>query len=342
MNKNFSPKSLLDPLYAASSWHSEGKQVAIARVLSTWGSSPRPAGSLLTINEDSSFAGSVSGGCIEGAVIKEALEVMKTGKSQILEFGITQDQAWEVGLACGGQIEILIERMDSKIVEALLAERDSRRPIVWLTNLATSSHSIIHIEQTSSSETLDTTNLETIAKQSLKMDRSHIVTCDSNKVFINSFNPQLRLIIIGAVHIAQHLAPMAACSGYEVIIIDPRRSFATNERFPDAVLINDWPDDALQQIPLDPKTAIVTLTHDPKLDESALSIALNSTAFYIGSLGSKKTQQSRLKRLAENSFSKTQLERIHGPIGLDLGGRSPAEISIAILAEITQKLRKDS
>jgi xanthine dehydrogenase accessory factor len=159
-------------------------------------------------------------------------------------------------------------------------------------------------------------------------------------VFLHIFNPPLRLIVIGAVHITQPLIRMAALAGYEVSVIDPRRSFATGERFPGVTLMDEWPDDGLEALALDARTAVVTLTHDPKLDDPALEVALRSGVFYIGSLGSRRTHAARLERLTQAGFDKTALARIHGPVGLSIGAKSPAEIAISIMAQITEALRQ--
>ncbi|MDE2227966.1 MAG: XdhC family protein [Alphaproteobacteria bacterium] len=179
------------------------------------------------------------------------------------------------------------------------------------------------------------------ARRALVDDRSTLVETPEGKVFIEVFNPSLRLMVIGAVHIAQPLARMAALAGYAVTVIDPRSAFASGERFPGVELSTEWPDEAMARLKPDRRTAVVTLTHDPKVDDPALVAALKSSAFYIGALGSKKTHAARLKRLAEDGFKETDFARIHGPVGLDIGAVSPAEIAVSILAQITATLRAD-
>ena len=173
----------------------------------------------------------------------------------------------------------------------------------------------------------------------LAQDKGLCAEVGGQRFFINPFNPPLRLVAVGAVHITQALAPMASLSGYEVTVVDPRRAFASPERFPGIAVSTEWPDDALHALQVDTRTAVVTLTHDPKLDDPALSVALQSPAFYIGSLGSRKTHAARLKRLQEQGLGVQAQERIHGPVGLAIGARSPAEIAIAIMGQITQALR---
>jgi len=176
-------------------------------------------------------------------------------------------------------------------------------------------------------------------QRALRDDRSQMLENDAGRRFIQAFNPPLRMLVIGAVHITQALAPMAQIAGYEVTVIDPRRAFASDARFPGVTVETDWPDEVLERLGLNHRTAVVTLTHDPKLDDPALDVALRSDAFYIGSLGSKRTHGARLERLRRAGFDEDALARIHGPIGLPLGAKSPAEIAISAIAQITQALR---
>jgi xanthine dehydrogenase accessory factor len=171
-------------------------------------------------------------------------------------------------------------------------------------------------------------------------DRSRPFEANGTRAFVQVFNPPLRMLIIGAVHISQHLAPMATLAGYDVVVIDPRRSFAADHRFPSVAMHKTWPDDALRTLDIDRRTAVVTLTHDPKLDDPALMIALRSSAFYIGSLGSRRTHASRCERLTEKGYTDAELGRIHAPVGLDIGAISPAEIAVSVLAQVTNALRR--
>jgi xanthine dehydrogenase accessory factor len=177
-------------------------------------------------------------------------------------------------------------------------------------------------------------------QDALRRDRGVTIETDDGALFVQPFNPPLRLIVVGAVHIAQALVPMASLSGYEVVVVDPRRAFANDRRFPEVTISQEWPDDALNELRPDARTAVVTLTHDPKLDDPALDVALRSNAFYIASLGSRRTHAARRERLGALGHGEAALERIHGPAGLDLGAVSPAEIAIAVLAEMTRVLRK--
>ena len=225
--------------------------------------------------------------------------------------------------------------MHDTLLIQLLKAKAAKRPAVLATKLMSDEQILIYPE-----ENKEETWLVKAASEALKADKSGTITSpDADLWFLNVFNPPLRLILVGAVHIAQPLAHMAALAGYDVTVVDPRAAFASHDRFPGVALSTDWPDAALGQLGVDARTAIVTLTHDPKLDDPALTAALNSPAFYIGSLGSKKTHAARLERLRRAGFDEAALARIHGPVGLAIGAKSPAEIAIAILAQITETLR---
>jgi len=324
-----------DPLQSAVHWMAENRNVAIATVTRTWGSAPRPAGSLMAVREDGAFAGSVSGGCVEGAVIAEAQASLHDGKARNLKFGVSNEDAWAVGLACGGTIEIHVAPVTQQreTYSALERAREQHRAAVLASDLASAESRLLFPGQTGADALADA------AVKAARRDESTGVEADGKSWFLTVFNPPLDLAIIGAVHIAQPLARMAALADYAVRIVDPRTTFATAERFPNVALSHDWPDEALKSAPLTARSAIVALTHDPKLDDPALSESLRSPAFYIGALGSKQTHARRLERLKAHGFSETDLSRIHGPIGLNIGARSPAEIAVAILGEMTAVLR---
>ena len=310
-----------DPLALAAAWRDDGHGVALATVVATWGSSPRPAGSQLVVRGDGAHRGSVSGGCIEGAVIEEALAVIEDGAPRLLTYGVTNDMAWEVGLTCGGSVEVHVAPIPD-MLDQLLADRAARRPVALVTNLETGSTELSHDHE------------------ALRQDRSRAEDSDRGRVFVQVHNPPHRLIIVGAVHIAEPLAEMARLAGYEVTLIDPRGAFADGQQYAHITTLKDWPDAAMAALEPDARCAVVTLTHDPKLDDPALGVALRSEAFYIGCLGSRRTHGKRLERLAEMGFTEAERARLHGPVGLDIGALSPAEIALSIMAEITQARRR--
>tara|TARA_Y100000588_G_C13938214_1_gene788877 strand:- start:50 stop:742 length:693 start_codon:yes stop_codon:yes gene_type:complete len=227
--------------------------------------------------------------------------------------------------------------MKSETLKQIQTDRREKRPVVLVTNLKSGQEQLVYPDDLKTKDT----NLElwTAAERAQRMDKSQTITIDGDDLFLHVFNAPLRMIIVGAVHIAQPLALIASLTEFDVTIVDPRRSFATPERFPRVKILHQWPDKGLQSLSPDRRTAVVTLTHDPKLDDAALSIALKSTAFYIGALGSKKTHDARLKRLNQQNFNDTELNRIHGPVGLSIHATSPAEIAISIMGEVVTQLR---
>lgn len=310
----------------ALAWHRAGKGAALATVIETWGSAPRRVGSQLAISGQGDIVGSVSGGCVEGAVIIAAMDAIKSGETRELEFGVSDGDAFAVGLACGGTIRILLEPVGFVLSETVLSQlvdaRAARRPVAYCADLTSDQRELLH----------------TGFEQRFLMDRSGFE--EGSRQFVAIHNPPLRLIVVGAVHIAQALVPMAKMAGYDPLVIDPRENFAAIARFPDVELSTEWPSDAVETIGLDARTALVLLTHDPKLDDPVLHFALRSNASYIGALGSKRTHAKRLERLQTAGFNEQDCARIHGPIGLDIGASSPSEIAISIIAQMTQTLRK--
>ncbi|GGO52298.1 xanthine dehydrogenase accessory factor [Roseovarius pacificus] len=309
----------------ALNWHRAGKGAALATVVQTWGSAPRRVGSQLAISGEGEIAGSVSGGCVEGAVVAEALDAIEDSKPVMLEYGVSDGDAFAVGLACGGTIRVLVEPigpvMPVDLLEELVAARAAREPVAYVTGLEVARR-------------LDCTG----HSERFRMDRSGFE--EDGETFVNIHNPPLRLIIVGAVHIAQALVPMARIAGYDPLLIDPRESFGSAERFPGETILHDWPDEGVQAFGLDSRTALVLLTHDPKLDDPALEQALASDVFYIGALGSTRTHAKRVERLRDKGYGDDRIALIHGPIGLDIGAAGSAEIAVSILAEMTRVLRQ--
>jgi xanthine dehydrogenase accessory factor len=230
--------------------------------------------------------------------------------------------------------------LKGEVLHQLIAERAARRPVVLATWLESGRQVLVPIEAGDVGDAGGDAALRAAVKEAIASDSARVHELGAGPVFVQPFNPPLRLIVVGAVHIAQQLAPMAASAGYEVLVIDPRGAFARAERFPGVAVSNAWPREALKSTGLDARCAVVALCHDPKLDDPALAAALESEAFYVGALGSRRTHADRLERLRAHGFDADELGRICGPVGLDIGARSPAEIAISILAQMTQCLRR--
>jgi xanthine dehydrogenase accessory factor len=330
-------------LEVAQSWLAEGARVAWATVVRTWSSSPRPVGSQMLIASDGRFAGSVSGGCVESTVIATALDAFSAeggaGKlPRALEFGVSSEQAWEVGLPCGGKIEVWLSEASASLVERLCVARRARRGIVRVVDLASTAEEVWEPSASSHSLT-DDESLRAVA-EAVRRERSELLVLPGRRLFVHVLAAPLRLAVVGAVHLTQALADLAKLAGIDVVVIDPRTAFASAERFPGVTLVHDWPDVALERLGLDARTAVVVLSHDAKFDEPALATALRSDCFYIGALGSQRTQLARRGRLAEAGFTESALDRIHGPVGLDIGAVTTTEIAISIMAELVGQWRQ--
>ncbi len=324
--------SAADPaiLAKALDWLDDGRSVALATVIQTWGSAPQPVGSLLLIDADGNFLGSVSGGCVEAEIIEQAKDVIATAAPKTLEFGVEDQTAWKVGLACGGTIRIFVEKLDpgaaKPLLHQLIDDTGARRKVALVTNLASGARRLAHQPGDLAAD------LAPALDDAFRRDKS---AAARHRAFINVLNPTTRLVIVGAVHVAQPLVQMARALGYEVVVVDPRSAFATAERFGDVTISCDWPDEALPKIGVDERTALIALTHDPRIDDPALIYALNSDAFYVGALGSKITHAKRVERLLQAGVNSKAIDRIHAPIGLDIGAQGAAEIAVSIIAEIT-------
>ena len=303
-----------DLLRMARDWASGGHKVAIATVIQTWGSAPRRRGSHAIIRDDGLFEGSVSGGCVEGDVIVGARELIATGGGfERRDYGVQDENAWTFGLACGGTISVLIQTIDDthyppELIDRVIERRGQGQAVSVVTDLTTG-----------------------LSQEGEAVAGDHI--------YSNIYPPPLRMMIVGAVHVSQSLVPLARQLGYRVLVVDPRDSFAAADRFAGIEVDTRWPDEAFAEWKPDGGTAIVTLTHDPKIDDPGLSAALKSNAFYIAALGSRKPQAARLERLAAMGFTPEQLARIDGPAGIAIGAATPAEIALSILAGATAALR---
>ena len=320
-----------DILTHVSEWASAGHNIALAFVLKTWGSAPRPVGRLLAICDNGEFQGSVSGGCVENAVIEEAQTIMRTGVPRTLTYGVADETAWELGLPCGGTIEILALKVSDRALIQRLAQPE---PAVFIANSLTGLCAIFGEDAWQGTLPQDSILVET-ALPLLASGEVMITDHSGGALLLRPFTHPYRLMIVGAVHIAQPLAEMARLTGFDVMVIDPRQGYATTERFPNTELVLEWPDTALTRLKANARTAIVTLSHDVKLDDPALQASLASPAFYIGALGSRRNHAKRLERLADQGFTEKSLARIQAPVGLDLGGNSPGEIALSVMAAIT-------
>jgi xanthine dehydrogenase accessory factor len=290
-------------LNAARAW--KGEPMAIATVVSTWGSAPRPRGSHMLVHADGRFEGSVSGGCVENDILQTAADVIAGAPFQLKRYGVADAAAWEVGLPCGGEIAVMVQPVaadgfDPELFDRIADARDRGQALTVTTDLA-SGHS-------------DARPIET------------------GELFVNRYDPPRRLLIVGAVQIAQALAQLAAALGIETVVIDPRARFLTAERFPGVTLDDRWPDEAIEAYRPGPSTAIVTLSHDIKIDDPALIAALQSNTAYVGALGSRKSHAARRERLAAAGVLAEDIERIDAPVGIDIGAIGPSEIALSVAA----------
>lgn len=326
-------------------WREEGSPIALATVVQTWGSSPRQAGAKMAINASGEITGSVSGGCVESAVAAEGLEVLKDGTPRLLHFGVADETAWQVGLACGGSLDVFVERLDPDHFNFIRRLVEAEVPAATVT-VVKGPQALLGRKLSLSTEdpaqrfgNLDAGLERPAVEQARRAEHSEVAELAGVEQpvqgFIDVLPPPPTLVIVGGAHIAIPLAELAKTMGYRTVIVDPRRAFATEARFPGVDrLIPAWPGDAFEQFPLTKSTAVVTLSHDPKIDEPALSLALPSAAFYVGALGSRTTQAKRRERLKAQGLADSDLDRLHGPVGLELGAEAPEEIALSIMAEI--------
>ncbi len=300
-------------LAAAQSW--KGAPMAIATVVSTWGSAPRPRGSHMLVNADGRFEGSVSGGCVESDILATAAEVIAGAPFQVKNYGVADAAAWEVGLPCGGEIAVMVQPVSAEGFDPELFDRIS--------------------EARAAGKALTvSTNLET--------GHSDLRPLETGSAFLNRYDPPRRLLIIGAVQIAQALAGLVRQLGIETVVIDPRARFLTEERFPGVTLDDRWPDEAVAAYAPGPATAVVTLSHDTKIDDPALIAALAAPTAYVGALGSRRSHAARRERLAAQGVDEAALDRIDAPVGLDIGAIGPGEIALSIAAAMVGAFNADN
>jgi len=301
------------------SWLSAGDPVAVATVISTWGSAPRPAGSRMAISQSGKIAGSVSGGCLEGEVFEQAQEILNGKPARLFHYGVSDDLAWTVGLSCGGEVDVLIEPLAPAHRE-LIAALEAERPVVLKTDVG---------EMPGVRQLLTPTD----PNVGDLLDRENPVR--DNGVFLEPFPRPPELYIFGGSHVAIPLTRLASAIGFRVTVVDARSKFADRERFPEARrVIHSWPDEVLKDLAMDGSTYIVILTHDPKFDDPTITAALKGRPRYIGAIGSKKTHRERVARLVNAGVNPTEIERVHAPIGLDLGAQTAEETALAILSQM--------
>jgi xanthine dehydrogenase accessory factor len=297
-------------------WRGRGERFALATVVATRRSAPRPVGSKLAVSEGGELAGSVSGGCVENEVYGAAREVLEGAPPRLLSYGISDDQALSVGLPCGGEIDVYVQVPDPAVVERVLGVLGGEERAVVLTDLETGEQELVRDTE-------------------LERGPSRLVERDGRQAFADVYGPPPRLLVFGAVDTAEALCRAAKAIGWRTVVADARAKFATPERIPSAdELVVAWPDEALAQVQPDHATAVVVLTHDDRFDVPALQGALAGEAFYVGALGSRRNQARRRERLLEEGVPEEALDRISGPAGLDIGADSPAETALSILAEI--------
>ena len=323
-------------------WLAAKKSIAIGRVVKTWGSSPRPVGSIMLVNQDGKMAGSLSGGCVEGAVVKKSMEVVEGENSLRLAYGISDEEAWSVGLSCGGNIQVFVEKMDfgpDSVWSRLKANIERNRSCILISSIKDGGSDTTLIEEDGQLVgPAIPDELISEAKQAYSERTHKTVSIAEQDYFIQLFPRKAQLLIIGAAHITVDLVDLANQFGFETIVIDPRGYFAENTTFstkPDQ-LHQSYPSEVLGDYALDAYTFAAILSHDPKIDDNALEILLPSQTAYIGALGSKKTHAKRTNRLLEKGISQELIDQIKAPIGVNINARSAREIALAIMAQIIE------
>lgn len=328
-----------DVVAAAQGWLAAHGRVVLATVVDTWGSAPVPVGGRMAVAPDARFAGSASGGCVEADVVAEAADTLEDGRTRTLSFGVADETAWAAGLPCGGSIRILLERLerdnDGADLDTVAACHRGRHPLVVATSLAGAPRTLFRAGDPVSP---DHPAAAAVA-QAFRDRSSRLVATTAGEFFIHALMPRPRIVVVGATHVAQSLVALARTVDYEAVVVDPRTAFATPARFPGTQVVAEWPEDALARLAPDAATAIVVVAHIAHIDDQALLAGLQSHARYVGALGSKRNHAKRCERLLAAGIGAEDVARIHAPIGLDIGARTPAEIALSIIAEIVHAFR---
>ena len=327
-----------DVLPTLERWVAEGRGVATATVVRTERSAPREPGAVLAVSDDGEVAGSVTGGCVEPAVYEEARDVLAGGEPRLRTYGIADEEAFEVGLPCGGTVHIFVDALDRDLVPQLAEAIRAERPVALATRV---SGPEIGSKRLVFAEGSDGDAVEGTARTMLARGETGLVEAGDAQVFVLSFAPRPNMYVFGAIDHAGAVAHVGRFLGYRVTVCDARARFVTRERFPDAdELVVAWPDEFLRGAPVDERTAICVLTHDQKFDVPILKAALERHAGYVGAMGSRRTTAAREERLRAEGVSDDDLARVHAPIGLSIGARTPEEVAVAIAAEIIAVMRE--
>lgn len=327
-----------DVLPELERWAAEGLAAVTATVVRTERSAPRAPGAVLGVSERGDVVGSVTGGCVEPAVYEEAREVLGGAPPRLVTYGIADDEAFEVGLPCGGTVHIFVDSLDPGLLPALSAALAAERPVALVVPVAGPEAG--HKRLVFADEPRADGRLEGAARAALARGESTLVTADGTDAFVHSFAPRPRLYVFGAVDHASAIARLGRFLGYRVTVCDARAKFVTPERFPEAdELVVEWPDRFLADAPVDERTAICVLTHEERFDVPLLEVALGTPAAYIGAMGARRTNERRAGRLREAGVSEAAIARIHAPIGLDIGSQTPEEVAVSVGAEIVAVMR---
>lgn len=328
-----------------TNWTNKSKKFAIATVVKTWGSSPRPVGSTMLISDQMEMAGSVSGGCVEGAVLKAAAQILEQGGGQQLNYGVSDEEAWQVGLSCGGKIQVYLETFlannkdaaEQATWENLQACLQQNKACVLITELVDGKnrHGLILPDGNAVGNLKNPTFIEHGLKAYAER-KNQVFEIDERSYFAHVFPRKSQMLIIGAAHITVDLVSLAQMYGFETIVVDPRGVFTNKTQFatPPDQIFEKYPEEVLGDFSLDAYAYAVILSHDPKIDDNALHILLKSEVAYIGALGSRKTQAKRVARLEAAGFSEAEIAKIHAPIGVDIKAKKPREIALSIMGEI--------